>query len=242
MKVLNDLLWDGELKIFQDTEYFKFSIDSILLANFVTVNKSIDRILDIGTGNAPIPLMLTKRTDAIIEAIEIQEKSYDLALESIKYNNLDNQINLILGDIKEKYINFNNNFYDSIVSNPPYYKSNMKKSIHEGKKIARSEENLSLEDIFKISRKLLKDGGNIAIVNDTERLSEIIELMKQNSIEPKRIQFVHPKESKNSKFFLIEGTKNGKPGLKVLEPIFIQNDKNEYTLYIENILNNFGKY
>jgi len=172
MKVLNDLLWDGKLKIFQDTEMFKFSIDSVLLANFVTLNKSNERILDIGMGNAPIPLMLTKRTNASIDGIEIQKKSYNLALESIKYNKLENQINIILGDIKEEYINLKNNYYDTIVSNPPYYKSNMKKSFEETKRIARSEENLLLEDIFKISRKLLKDGGNIAIVNDTERLKK----------------------------------------------------------------------
>lgn len=241
MKVLNDLLWDGELKIFQDTEMFKFSIDSVLLSNFVTLNKSIERVLDIGTGNSPIPLMLTKRTNAKIDAIEIQEESYKLGYESIKYNNLENQINIILGDIREKYKELENNSYDTIISNPPYYKKNVKVPLRESKKIARNEQSLSLNDIFVISRKLLKDGGNIAIVIDTERLTEVIELMKNNSIEPKRLQFVYPKETKNSKILLIEGTKNGKTGLKVLNPIFIQDYSNNYTLYVQNILKNFGK-
>ena len=241
MKVLNDLLWDGQLKIFQDTDNFKFSIDSILLSNFVTVNNKTKRILDIGTGNAPIPLMLTKRTNAVIDAIEIQKSSYDLALESVKYNKLDNQINVILNDINIEYKNMCNNYYDTIVSNPPYYKMNMKKAFNKSKRLARSEETLSLEDLFKISKKILKDGGNIAIVNDTERLAEVIRLMKENTIEPKKIQFIYPKENKNSKFFLIEGTKNGKPGIKVINPIFIQDETGEYTIYIKNILNNFGK-
>ena len=241
MKVLNDLLWDGELKIFQDTEMFKFSLDSVLLSNFVTINKSTNRILDIGTGNSPIPLMLTKKTKAKIDAIEIQEESYKLGYESIKYNNLQNQINIILGDIREKYKELENNFYDTIISNPPYYKQNEKIPLHESKKIARNEQSLSLNDIFVISKKLLKDGGNIAIVIDTDRLTEVIELMKNNSIEPKRLQFVYPKETKNSKILLIEGTKNGKPGIKVLNPIFIQDSSNQYTSFIENILKNFGK-
>lgn len=241
MKVLNDLLWDGELKIFQDTEMFKFSIDSVLLSNFVTINKSINKILDIGTGNSPIPLMLTKRTKAKIDAIEIQEESYKLGYESIKYNNLQNQINIILGDIREKYKELENNSYDTIISNPPYYKQNVKISLHESKQIARNEQSLSLNDIFVISKKLLKDGGNVSIVIDTERLTEVIELMKNNSIEPKRLQFVYPKETKNSKILLIEGTKNGKPGIKVLNPIFIQDSSNQYTSFIENILKNFGK-
>ena len=241
MKVLNDLLWDGELKIFQDTEMFKFSLDSVLLSNFVTINKSTNRILDIGTGNSPIPLMLTKRTKAKIDAIEIQEESYELGYDSIKYNNLQNQINIILGDIREEYKKLENNSYDTIISNPPYYRQNVKIPLHENKKIARNEQSLSLNDIFVISKKLLKDGGNIAIVIDTDRLTEVIELMKNNSIEPKRLQFVYPKETKNSKILLIEGTKNGKPGIKVLNPIFIQDSSNQYTSFIENILKNFGK-
>lgn len=241
MKVLNDLLWDGQLKIFQDTDIFKFSLDSVLLSNFVTINKSTNRILDIGTGNSPIPLMLTKRTKAKIDAIEIQEESYKLGYESIKYNNLQNQINIILGDIREEYKKLENNSYDTIISNPPYYKQNVKIPLHESKKIARNEQSLSLNDIFVISKKLLKDGGNVSIVIDTERLTEVIELMKNNSIEPKRLQFVYPKEAKNSKILLIEGTKNGKPGIKVLNPIFIQDSSNQYTSFIENILKNFGK-
>lgn len=241
MKVLNDLLWDGELKIFQDTEMFKFSLDSVLLSNFVTINKSTNRILDIGTGNSPIPLMLTKKTKAKIDAIEIQKESYELGYESIKYNNLQNQINIILGDIREKYKELENNFYDAIISNPPYYRQNVKIPLYDNKKIARNEQSLSLNDIFVISKKLLKDGGNIAIVIDTDRLTEVIELMKNNSIEPKRLQFVYPKETKNSKILLIEGTKNGKPGIKVLNPIFIQDSSNQYTSFIENILKNFGK-
>lgn len=241
MKVLNDLLWDGELKIFQDTEKFKFSIDSILLANFVTLNKSINKILDIGTGNAPIPLMLTKRIDAKIDGVEIQKESFDLGIESIRYNDLDNQINLIHGDIKELYKNMENNSYDTIVSNPPYFKSNTKIPVNEGKRLARNEQTLSIKDIFIIAKKLLKDGGNIAIVIDTERLVEVIELMKENSIEPKRLQFVYPKNTKNSKIMLIEGTKNGNTGIKVLNPIYIQDEENNYTKYIENLLKNFGK-
>lgn len=241
MKVLNDLLWDGDLKIFQDTEKFKFSIDSILLANFVTLNKSITKILDIGTGNAPIPLMLTKRTNAKIDGVEIQKESFDLGEESIKYNNLYNQIKLLYGDIKELYRNMENNSYDTIVSNPPYFKTNTKVPLIEGKRLARNEQTLSLKDIFVIAKKLLKDGGNIAIVIDTERLVEVIDVMKENSIEPKRIQFVYSKNTKNSKIILVEGTKNGNPGIKVLNPIYIQDEENNYTEYIENLLNNFGK-
>ncbi len=241
MKVLNDLLWDGELKIYQDTDKFMFSIDSILLANFVTINKSSSHILDIGTGNAPIPLMLTKRTNALIDGVEIQKESYLLALESVEYNTKQEQIKLYNEDINNFYLNMNNNYYDTIISNPPYFKSNMKSSTNINKKIARTEETLTIKNIFVIAKKLLKNMGNIAIVIDTERLIEVINIMKENSIEPKRIQFVYPKSSKNSKIMLIEGTKNGNPGIKILNPIFIQDEKDDYTKEIKEILCNFGK-
>lgn len=242
MKVLNDLLWDGELKIYQDTDSFMFSLDSVLLSNFVTINKSTKKILDIGTGNAPIPLMLTKRTDAFIDAVEIQKKSYNLAVESIKYNKLDKQINVIYGDINELYKNLGNNCYDIIISNPPYYSSDMLSSLNNNKKIARNDDNLTLDNIFMIAKRLLKNNGNIAIVIDTKRLVDVILTMKLYSIEPKKIQFVYPKINKISNILLIEGTKNGKPGLKILNPIILQDDKNNYTKDIEKLLNEFGKY
>ena len=241
MKVLNDLLWDGKLKIYQNDDSFKFSLDSILLAKFVTINDSTKNILDIGCGNAPISLMLTKRTKASILGVELQEESYLLAKESIKYNNCENQITIELGDIKDKCLTLENNYYDTIVCNPPYYKNDMVKSNNENKIIARSESNLNLDDLFKIAKKLLKDKGNIALVIDSNRLEDVIIAMKSNKIELKKLQFVYPKISKNSNIVLIEGTKNGKIGLKVLEPIIIQNNEDKYTDYIVKILTEFEK-
>ncbi len=242
MKVLNDLLWDGDLKIFQDSESFKFSLDSVLLANFVTINQSVKNILDIGTGNAPIPLMLSKRTKAMITGIEIQEESYKLAKESVEYNKLSSQIELKCGDINKVYLYLNNNYFDTIVCNPPYYKNNMVISNIENKKIARSESNLNLENLFLISKKLLKSNGNIALVIDSNRLVEVFDLMRKSNIEPKKVQFVYPKIDKISNIVLIEGTKNGKKGLKVLNPVILQNSDNSYTEFVENMLKNFGKY
>ena len=242
MKVLNDLLWDGNLKIYQDTDSFMFSLDSVLLSNFVTINKSTKKILDIGTGNAPIPMMLTKRTNAIIDAVEIQEESYNLAIESIKYNKFNNQINIINANVNEIYKDLGNNCYDVIVSNPPYYSADMLSSLNNSKKIARNDDSLKIENIFMIAKRLLKNNGNIAIVIDTKRLVDVILTMKKYSIEPKKIQFIYPKSDKISNIFLIEGTKNGKPGLKILNSIILQDDKNKYTKNIEMLLKEFGKY
>ena len=105
MKVKNYLLGYKDLYIMQDTNMFNFSLDSVLLANFVNINSKIKNVLDIGCGNAPIPLILSTRTNAKITGVEIQKEVYDLACESISINNKNNQIEIVCNDIKEYYKN-----------------------------------------------------------------------------------------------------------------------------------------
>lgn len=231
MKTINYLLGYNDLKIVQDSNSFCFSLDSILLPNFVTINKSCQNILDIGCGNAPIPLILTRRTNAKIIGVEIQKSIYDLAKETIKINNLENQIEIINDDINNFYLCKETDSFDVITCNPPYFKLNEESNINnsENKTIARHEKTLTLDQIFKISKKLLKNNGIIAIVNRPERLIEIINSMKKNNIEPKRMQFVYPKQSKEANILLIEGSKNGKPGIKILPPLYAHDDSGSYT-------------
>ena len=100
VEVINDLLGYDGLKIIQNPEMFHFSLDSSLLGDFVTINPQDKRILDIGTGNGPIPLFLSLRTNALIDGIEIQGKLSDLAARSVKLNNLEHQINIIHDDVR----------------------------------------------------------------------------------------------------------------------------------------------
>ena len=95
MKVTYYLLGYKDLKIVHDNEMFNFSLDSVLLPNFVTLNKKINKVLDIGCGNAPIPLILSTKTSAKIIGVEIQEDVYNLAIESIELNNKQDQIKII---------------------------------------------------------------------------------------------------------------------------------------------------
>lgn len=230
MEVLNDLLDYQGLKIYQDTEMFSFSLDSVLLANFVTLNKNIKEVLDIGSGNAVIPMILSTKTKANITGIEIQEKSFNLGDKSIKYNKLEDKITFINSDIKDYKKNSSQEVFDVITCNPPYFKvvdtSNLNKNDY--KTIARHEIKLNLSELFKIASYLLKNKGNIAIVHRPERLIEIIEEMKKNRIEPKRIQLIYPGKDKEANILLIEGVKNGNPGLKILQPLY-SHKNNEYT-------------
>ena len=231
MKVINYLLGYKDLKIVQDNEMFNFSLDSVLLPNFVTLNKKIDRILDIGCGNAPIPLILSTKTNAKITGVEIQKEVYDLALESVNINKKENQRNIINKDINDYYKEIETDSFDVITCNPPFFKyietSNINKNDY--KTIARHEIKLNLNQLFSIAKKLLKNNGVIAIVHRPERFVEVVEEMKKNNIEPKRVQFVYPKKNMEANIMLIEGSKNGKPGLKILPPIYSHKDNGEYT-------------
>ena len=212
MEVINYLLGYENLKIYQNTDMFNFSLDSVLLPNFVTLSKKTKKILDIGSGNAVIPIILSTKTNALIDAVEIQKEVYELGVKSIKLNKLEDRINLYNEDIKDFYKNSETDVYDTITCNPPFFKkvetSNVNESIY--KTIARHEVMLNLDDIMKIAKKLLKNNGNIAIVHRTDRLIDIIETMRKYNIEPKKIRFIYPKVNTESNIVLVEGTKNGK--------------------------------
>lgn len=235
MEEINYVLGYDNLKIYQNTEMFKFSLDSVLLANFVTINPSTKKILDIGTGNAIIPLILSTKIKSKITGVEIQKEVSNLATKSVKINNLDEQINIINKDINEYLKTDETEVYDVITCNPPFFKLNEKSIINESKckQIARHEITLNLDNLIKISKKLLKNNGRLAIVHRPERLIEIIEIMKKNNIEPKKLCFVYPKINIESNILLIEGIKNGKPGIKILPPIYTHNIDNTYTKEIQ---------
>lgn len=235
MEVINYLLNYKNLKIYQDNNMFNFSLDSVLLSNFVTLNKNINNILDIGCGNGVIPLILSTRTKAQIIGVEIQKEVSALAIKSINYNNLQNQITIINDDINNYVNNIETETFNTITCNPPFFKLKETSNLNDSKykTIARHEVNLNLEQIMKISKKILKNKGNIALVHRPERLIDIILEMKKNNIEPKRIQLVYPKKDKQANILLIEGIKNGNPGLKILEPIYSHNEDGTYTKQIQ---------
>lgn len=235
MIVKNRLLNFSDTYIYQDSDYFKFSLDSLLLANFVTINLGDKNILDIATGNAPIPMFLSFRTKANIVGVELQKEVFELGVLSIKENKLDKQISLINDDIKHYVEEQSGDLFDVITCNPPYFKTNNADFENNNivKSLARHEKTLNLEDIMLVSKKLLKTNGKLALVHRTERFIEIIMMMKKYNIEPKKVRFIYPKSGKNSDLVLIEGVKNGKSGMKLLPPLYVYDDTGNYCAEVE---------
>lgn len=238
--VVNDLVGYENLKIIQNTEYFNFSLESILLPRFCEIKKGKLKIMDLCTGNAPIPIILSTLTSSNIIGVEIQKEIYDLAMQSVEINNLQDRISLINMDARNITSEFNTDSFDLITCNPPYFKYVESSNINNNsvKSIARHEISITLEDIIKIGRKLLKNNGSLVIVHRTDRISEIIKLMEDNNLAPKRMRFIYPKTGENSNLVLIDARKNGNVGLKVLPPLICHNEDGSYT---EEVLNMFER-
>ena len=218
--MINDLL-NYELKIYQDKDYFKFSIDSVLLAEFVKINYRCKNIMDFCTGNAPIPMILSTKFDKNIYGVEIQKEIYELGIKSIELNNINN-IKLINDDVKNLINKFDLKF-DIITCNPPYFKVDNNSIINENytKAVARHELCITLEDIISISSKIIKSSGSLYLVHRCDRFVEILELLKKYKFGLRRLQFVYDNLNSNSCFLLIEAKYECKDDLKVLKPLYI---------------------
>lgn len=232
-----DYLLAEDLRIIQSPSVFSFSLDAVLLARFVRLPKR-GKIVDLCSGNGVVPLFLSARTNAEIIGVELQPRLYDMASRSIKYNNLESQITMNLGDVKDAPQQLGIEKYDVVTCNPPYFLAHelSEKNISEYYAIARHEIHLTLEEAIHASSRLLKQGGKAAFVHRPSRLLDIVTAMRANRLEPKRMQLIYPKRGKEANTLLIEGIKDGKPDLKVLPPLYVYEDNNEYTKEIREML------
>ncbi|MDO5568692.1 MAG: tRNA1(Val) (adenine(37)-N6)-methyltransferase [bacterium] len=226
MIVKNKLLNYSDMVIYQNNEWFAFSLDSVLLADFVVLTNTEKNIIDLCCGNAPIGMLLSKRTNANIVSVEIQKEICDLANKSIKENNLEKQIKIINEDINK--LNYNSDTFDIVTVNPPYFKNEVKLNANTIKSIARHEIKVSLDDIFKITKKILKNGGKFYMVHRVSRLLEILDKMRIYNLEPKELKFVYSKVNSDSEIVLIKGIKSGKPGMKVSSFVVVHNEDGSY--------------
>ena len=221
MERLDDVL-GYDLKIYQNSSYFSFSLDSIILANYANIRLRDKNIVDFCTGNGVIPLIVSQRTKNNIVGVEIQEKLAELAEKSVEYNKLTDRITIVNEDVNE-FSSRHLNEFDLVLCNPPYFKVENKSSFNESyeKMIARHEITFNLEDLCKCCKKVLKDNGNLYIVHRSDRLIDIIETLRKHNLEPKRIRFVYENVSKESILVLVEAQKCGSVGLKVDSPIVL---------------------
>ncbi len=218
--MINNLL-NYDFKIYQNENAFKFSIDSVLLAEFVDINYRCKNIIDLCTGNAPIPMILSTKFDKNIYGVELQKEIYELGKRSIEYNNINN-IKLLNSDVKKIVGKYDFKF-DIITCNPPYFKVNNNSVINENysKAVARHELCITLEDIISVSSKIIASSGSLYLVHRCDRFIEILDLLKKYRFGLRKLQFVYDNKNSNSCFLLIEAKYGCKDDLKVLKPLYI---------------------
>lgn len=216
--------------IIQNPEKFCFGMDAVLLSGFAKV-KPGEKAIDLGTGTGIIPILLEAKTKGEhITGLEIQPESADMARRSVALNGLEDKIEIVEGDIKKASQLFGASSFHVVTSNPPYMTAQHGlTNAGEAKTIARHEVLCSLEDVIRESAKLLKPGGRLYMVHRPFRLAEIISLMVQYKVEPKRMQLVHPYADKEPNMVLIEGLRGGKPRMTVEKPLVVYKEPGKYT-------------
>ncbi len=218
---VDDLQIQG-LELIQNPEGFCFGVDAVFLSDFARV-KPGESVLDLGTGNGIIPILLSAKTEGKhFTGLEIQDKTADMARRSVAYNGLEDKVEIVTGDVKEAAELFKPAFFDVITTNPPYMLAEHGlRNPDSSKAIARHEVLCSLDDILRESMKLLQDKGRFYMVHRPFRLTEIMIKMNYYKIEPKRIQFIHPYIDKEPVLVLIEGVRGARSRVTVEPPIVI---------------------
>ena len=237
---IDDLMRDG-LKLIQNTDIFCFGMDAVLLSTYATAGKK-DRVLDMGTGNGIIPvLMQSKNPGSTYSALEIQEGSAQLARRNVELNHLENRISVVKGDIKEASTIFGEASFNVVTSNPPYMNENHGiVNPDSAKAIARHELLCSLDDVIREASRCLKSKGKMYMVHRPNRLVDIFDTMRKYHLEPKRMRLVYPYVNKAANMVLIEAVKGGNSQLIVEEPLIVYKTDGIYTDALLKMYNNSG--
>lgn len=224
---VDDLL-THDLRIIQSDDVFSFSLDAVLLARFCTL-PARGAVLDLCTGNGVIPLLLSTRTNAHIEGVEIQDRLYDMAVRSVRMNRLDERIKLHLGDLRDIHLKLGYGRYHVVTVNPPYLKGmSGDQNMNEHIALARHEIACTLEDVVAACARLVKSGGKVAMVHRPSRLVDLISLLRSYRLEPKRVRFIHPRQEEEANMVLVEAIRDGGAEVRVLPPLIVYSSDGTY--------------
>jgi tRNA1Val (adenine37-N6)-methyltransferase len=238
-ETLDDLTIGG-LKILQAKDGYRFSLDPVLLNGFIpSVSKC--RVLDLGTGNGIVPLLLSARGEALsIAGVEIQHEMAERAGRTIELNGLGATIRIVAGDIRAlPFAGLDAGSFDVVTANPPYRRPGTGRVAPGNERgMARHELAGGLDDFLRAAGVMLSSGGCFYIVFLAERLTELLAGLTACQLVPKRLRCVHPRADEAARLVLVESRKNGRPGIKVEPPLIIyQGAGRDYT---DEVLSMYG--
>ena len=232
-----DTLFQGKLKIIQRKRGYRFSIDALLLAHFVKIHGS-EKIIDLGTGNGVIPLILAWLHPSVrVFGLELQEEMVERALRGVNLNRLEERVKIIQGDVCSVNEIFSPESFDAVVCNPPYRgPASGRINPDPERRVARHEIKARLLNFLRTGSYLLRRGGRMALVYPATRTVDLLQTMRQEGLEPKRLRLVYSFEETAATLALAEGVKGGGCELKVMPPLVVYTKDRKYTPEMRAIL------
>ncbi len=232
---IDDLQCRG-YRLIQKPKGFCFGMDAVLLANYAQVHKG-EHVLDLCTGSGVIPILLAARSQGEqFCGLELQEEYADMAKRSVILNHLEEKVSIQCGDVKNIREYYKENSFQVVTVNPPYMINHHGlENQYEPKNIARHEVMLTLSDVVAAASYVLPQKGSFYMIHKPFRIAEIIRIMKQYDLEPKKIRFVHPYIDKEPTMVLIQGIKGARERVTVEAPLVVYETKNKYTHEIHEV-------
>lgn len=238
-----DQLDPSNLLVLQNPKYFCFGMDAVLLAQLTNL-KAGDFICEFGTGSGVIPLILSgRRNDVKIIALEIQKEMADMALRSVFLNEMQHRISVLEADFCKSSNLLGSGVFQLVVCNPPY------RSLNRGlinpvqqKAMSRHEVTGNLEEWVREAARILSPKGRLAMVYRPQRLAELIVVLKENHLEPKRMIFIQPKKNRAPNLVFVESVKGANPELIVERPLIVYQQSGEYTEELINLYHGGGRF
>lgn len=225
-----DELYRENMRIIQSSETFSFSVDALLLGNFVKVNKRDNRIMDLCSGNGIIPLLLSHRASQPIDAVELQDVLVDMAERSIQMNEKSDQITMYNLDIKALKTSMEHSSYDVITVNPPYFTSNQPLKDKGHQSVARHELHIDLKGIAEACRYLITNKGRLYMVHRAERSAEVFTELHNHGFRVRRAQYVYNDvNSRTAMFIVLEAIFNSNAYADIQPPFYIYNADKTYS-------------
>ncbi len=232
-----DSIGFGNLKLYQDSDGFKFGVDAVLLADFASkFCPEAEHIVDLGTGNGVISFILShKNKQCSITGIDVQEKAVRLADMSCRENGLEERICFIREDVLNirDTCPYLEKSADLVVSNPPYFTRGAGLiNSNSGKYTARHETTAALNDFVEVAAWTLRDKGHLCMVHRPNRLVDILTSFRNNGIEPKDIRFVTPRKGEIPNIVLLHGVMGGGKELKFMKELAVYGEDGKYSAEI----------
>ncbi len=235
-KFTRDSFFNGRIKVMQHKNGYRFSIDAVILGDYAS-KRPVKKLLDLGTGCGIIPLIiLWNMPQTVAVGVEIQKELADIARENVKANCLEDRITILCTDLKSLKRGKEEEPFDLIVSNPPYWRPGSGRiNPNSQKAIARHEIKAGLKDIVAAAKRMSGISSRFAMIYPAERLAALLSAMGQAGIEPKYLRMIHSKKDTDARLFIVEGVKGGRPGLKIDPPLVIYNKDGSYTCEIQKM-------